>query len=58
MIQSKNQNILHTEILIIYMVIQCLNFFQQEELNGVTKTNIAANSSKGGVSEVDLEYPI
>ena len=47
-----------SEILIIYFVIQCLNFFQQEELNGVTKTNIASNSSKGGVSEVDLEYHI
>ena len=34
MIQNKNKNILYTYTRIIYMVMQCLNFFQQVNSNG------------------------
>ena len=34
MVQKKNQNKLYTETRIIYMVIQCPNFFQQVNSNG------------------------
>ena len=33
MTQKKSQNILHTEMRIIYMVMQCLDFFQQVHSN-------------------------
>ena len=33
-IQNKNQNILYTQTEIIYMVIQCLNFFKKVDSNG------------------------
>ena len=34
MTQNNNQSILYTETPIIYMVIECLNFFQQVDSNG------------------------
>ena len=34
MTQNKNQNILYTYMQIIYMVTQCLNFFQHVDSNG------------------------
>ena len=34
MIQNKNKNILYTYTRIIYMVMQCLNLFQQVNSNG------------------------
>ena len=34
MTQNKNQNILHTWTRKIYMVMQCINFFQQVDSNG------------------------
>ena len=34
MTQNKIQDILYAETQIIYMVMQCLNFFQQADSNG------------------------
>ena len=56
----KKQNILYTQTQIIYMVMQCLNFFQQVDSNGKIQefdlNKYTSNSSKGCVIDVDLEY--
>ena len=62
MTKNKNQNILYTQTRKRYMVMQCINFFQQVDSNGwilksLTQVNITSNSSKGCVLEVGLEYP-
>ena len=33
MTQNKEQNVLYTQMQIIYMLMQCLNFFQQVDAN-------------------------
>ena len=44
MIQSKNQNILYTQTQIIYVAMQCLNFFQLVHVNGqILKSAILIN---------------
>ena len=34
MTQNKNRNILYTKTQVTYMIMQCLNFFQQINSNG------------------------
>ena len=51
MTQNRNQNI-YSQTRIIYMAMQCLNFFKKVDSNG----QIFGKSSKGCVLEVDLEY--
>ena len=58
--KQESKNIIYLEA-IVYMAMQCLNFFQQVDLNGYPKkfnlNKYTSNSSKGCVLEVDLEYP-
>ena len=46
MTQNKNQNILYIKTKIIYIIMQCLNFFQQVASNELTvKTYIQINTT-------------
>ena len=59
MTQNKNQNILYTQTLIIYMVMLCLNFFPTDEFKWIDSKEFdlnkyTSNSLKG--CEVDVEY--
>ena len=60
MTQNKNQNILHTWMLIMYVVM--LNFFQNANSNGyilkgLTVNKYTNNSSKDHLLKLDLEFP-
>ena len=58
MTQNKNQNMLYTQTQIIYMVMQCTNFFQQVDPNGQNQKILeTSNILKECVLQVGLEYP-
>ena len=56
MTQNQNQNILSTLTRIVYMNVQCLDFFQQVDSKEFDLNKYTSNISKGCFLEVDLEF--